>query len=228
MTSTFEHRLDLDTERTEAAREAMVAKQLISKGIHDPGLLEAMRTVPRHHFVPRSQVEHAYEDRPLEIGCGQTISQPYMIATMLELLDLKGSERVLEIGTGSGYQTALLARLAAHVYTVELQAMLLEPAETRVAELELNNVTSFCGDGSEGWFEHAPYDRIVVAAAAPAVPKILRNQLADGGRMVIPVGERQMQTLLLIERVGDEFAESTHGTCLFVPLRGEAGWQDDV
>ncbi len=227
MTSITDRWTELDTERTEAQRETMVVRHLIGRGIHDAQLLDTMRLVPRHFFVPPALVDRAYEDRPLEIGCRQTISQPYMIAVMLELLRLSSTAHVLEIGTGSGYQTAILACMAQHVYTVELHAALLEPAETRLAQLGLTNVTTLCGDGSEGWFEHAPYDRIVVAAAAPAVPTILRNQLTDGGRLVIPVGERHLQELLLVEREGNAFLESKHGTCVFVPLLGQAGWQED-
>lgn len=227
MTNVSEHWAALDTERAEAQRESMVANHLTARGIHDARLLETMRLVPRHLFVPPSLVDQAYDDRPLEIGCRQTISQPYMIALMVELLKLSGDERVLEVGTGSGYQTAILACLAEHVYTVELHAALLEPAETRLAQLRLKNTTTLCGDGSEGWFEHAPYDRIIVSAAAPAVPAILRNQLTDGGRLVIPVGERYLQDLLLIEREGATFTQSKHGTCVFVPLLGQAGWQGE-
>lgn len=227
MTSVTERWADLDTERTEARRETMVVKHLIGRGIRDARLLETMRVVPRHLFVPPALLDRAYEDRPLEIGCRQTVSQPYMIAAMVELLRLSGPERVLEVGTGSGYQTAILACMADHVYTVELHTALLEPAETRLAQLGLTNVSTLCGDGSEGWFEHAPYDRIIVAAAAPSVPTILRNQLTDGGRLVIPVGERHLQELLLIERDGNIFTQSKHGTCVFVPLLGQAGWDED-
>jgi protein-L-isoaspartate(D-aspartate) O-methyltransferase len=151
-----------------------------------------------------------------------------MVATMIELLAVRQTDRVLEIGTGSGYQTAILARLAAHVFTVERHAALLEPAETRLAGLGLTNVTTLCGDGSEGWFEHAPYERIIVAAGAPRVPVLLRSQLDEGGRLVIPVGERHVQDLVLVERTAGQFFETKHGTCVFVPLLGQAGWGDDA
>jgi len=227
MTHACEQWVRFDTKRSDSDREDMVAKQLIGRGIHDAGVLEAMRLVPRHLFVPPRLVERAYDDRPLEIGCGQTISQPFMVATMVELLELRGTERVLEIGTGSGYQTALLACMAAHVYTVERHSALLEPAETRLAHLQLTNVTTLCGDGSEGWFEHAPYDRIIVSASAPKLSTILRNQLTDGGRLVIPIGERDMQDLVLVVRCGNLFEQTTHGTCVFVPLIGQGGWEEE-
>ena len=149
-----------------------------------------------------------------------------MVASMLEKLVPAPGERVLEIGTGSGYQTALLACLCAHVYTVERHSVLMETAETRLAELALRNVSYLTGDGSEGWFEHAPYDGIIVSAAAPKVASILRNQLADGGRLVAPVEARHLQTLTLVTRTGNDFTTTTHGDCVFVPLIGAAGWPD--
>jgi len=214
----------LDTERTLAERAEMVQHQLIARGIVEEHVLSAMRSMPRHFFVPPPLAYRAYEDRPLEIACGQTISQPYMVALMVELLELRGDETVLEVGTGSGYQTAILALLARHVYTVELHSALLETAETRLVELGLANLTTRCGDGSEGWFEHAPYDRIVVAAAAPKVPDLLQKQLTRGGRMVIPVGDPHMQELTLVVRQGERFDRSSHGNCVFVPLHGRGGW----
>ena len=214
----------LDTERTLAERAEMVQHQLIARGIVEEHVLSAMRSMPRHFFVPPPLAYRAYEDRPLEIACGQTISQPYMVAFMVELLELHGDETVLEVGTGSGYQTAILALLARHVYTVELHSALLETAETRLVELGLANLTTRCGDGSEGWFEHAPYDRIVVAAAAPKVPDLLQKQLTRGGRMVIPVGDPHMQELTLVVRQGERFDRSSHGNCVFVPLHGRGGW----
>ena len=215
-----------DTERTRADREAMVDRQLAARGIRDQRVLAAMREIPRHFFVPPPLAARAYEDYPLEIGCGQTISQPYMVATMLELLGLHGPESVLDVGSGSGYMTAVIAMLARQAYGIELQPALLEQAETRLAELGLANVALDIGDGSEGWFEHAPYDRIVVGAAAPSVPDILRKQLTDGGRLVIPVGDRSMQELMLVIRHGGQFEQTGHGNCVFVPLFGAAGWEE--
>ena len=174
----------------------MVARQIESRGVADDRVLDAMSLLPRHFFVPPHRADMAYDDCPLPIGRGQTISQPYMVALMTELLDVAPSVRVLEVGTGSGYQTAILAMLAAHVYSVELLGALLESAETRLAELGLANVSLACDDGSEGWFEHAPYDRIVVAAAPPQVPSLLPKQLTDGGHLVIPVGVPSFQEAL--------------------------------
>ena len=218
----------LDTDLTRRQRDEMVARQIESRGVADDRVLDAMRLLPRHFFVPPHRADMAYDDCPLEIGCAQTISQPYMVAVMTELLDVAPSVRVLEVGTGSGYQTAILAMLAAHVYSVELLGALLESAETRLAELGLANVSLACDDGSEGWFEHAPYDRIVVAAAPPQVPSLLPKQLTDGGHLVIPVGERRLQTLVKITRHGDRFERSEHGGCLFVPLHGQGGWHEDT
>ena len=219
---------DLDTDLTRDARDEMVARQIEGRGVADTRVLDAMRALPRHFFVPPAKANRAYDDCPLEIGCGQTISQPYMVAMMTELLDVHRTARVLEVGIGSGYQTAILAMLAEHVYSLELLGSLLETAETRLAQLGLTNVTLACDDGSEGWFEHAPYDRIIVAAAPPEVPALLPKQLADGGHLVIPVGERRLQTLVKVTRHGDHFDRSEHGGCLFVPLHGSGGWHENT
>lgn len=209
---------------TEYARRTMIETQLIPRGISDPRVLEAIRTTPRHLFVPPSLRRHAYEDRPLEIGSGQTISQPFMVAAMTQLLRLHPQDRVLEIGTGSGYQAAVLSKLAARVVTVERIPELAEQAARTLASLGIQNVESKIGDGTLGWPESAPYDAIIVTAAGPAVPAPLKEQLADGGRLLCPVGGRDSQRLVLVARRGDEFTESEGIGCIFVPLIGAEGW----
>jgi protein-L-isoaspartate(D-aspartate) O-methyltransferase len=205
----------------------MVESQLARRGLHDPRVLEAMRTVPRDRFVPASLQSLAYADDALPIGYGQTISQPYVVALMTEVLELQGDETVLEIGTGSGYQSAVLSLLARQVYTVELVAELAEAARQRFAELGYANIEVRVGDGSLGWPEHAPYDAIIVTAAAPDVPAPLLDQLADGGRLVIPVGRRWEQMLVRLTRVGDQFDRLDLAPVCFVPLVGRHGWQDE-
>lgn len=213
-----------DTGSLRDRRERMVEQQIAERGITDKRLLDVMRHLPRHHFVPPSHAERAYEDRPQEIGARQTISQPFMVALMTQVLNVEAHHTVLDVGTGSGYQAAILALLCETVYTVEMHASLLESAETRFAELGLHNIETRLGDGSEGWFEHAPYDRILVAAGAPDVPDILQKQLADGGRLVIPIGSREIQQLMSVDRNGDRFTRTSHCECMFVPLLGNGGW----
>ncbi|MFP3939093.1 MAG: protein-L-isoaspartate(D-aspartate) O-methyltransferase [Acidobacteriota bacterium] len=210
-----------------AQRHAMVDEQLVRRGVSDPLVLEAMRAVAREAFVPPDMVDQAYVDGPLPIGEGQTISQPYVVALMTEALELRGGERVLEIGAGSGYAAAVLAEIAEEVYTVERHAPLADAAERRLRSQGYENVQILCADGSRGWPEHAPYDAIVVAAGAPEIPRALKEQLAVGGRMVIPVGSgRTAQELLRLRRVSEtEFRRETLGGVRFVPLVGEEGWQ---
>ncbi len=208
-------------------RANMVEYQLRRRGIKDERVLQAFLKVPRHKFVRPQDIWHAYEDYPLAIGYGQTISQPYMVAIMTELLELKGDERVLEIGTGSGYQAAILAELAKEVFTIERIPELAQRAERVLRELGYTNVKVFVGDGSKGLPEYAPYDAIIVTAAAPQPPKPLLEQLKDGGRLVVPVGTRKLQDLLRITRVGNDFKTENFGPCLFVPLIGEAGWRSE-
>jgi protein-L-isoaspartate(D-aspartate) O-methyltransferase len=211
-------------------RAAMVSRQLRGRGIRDQRVLQAMLEVPRHEFVASEFRHQAYDDRPLPIGASQTISQPYMVAIMTESLDLQGHEKVLEIGTGSGYQAAVLARLAARVYTIERERELVETARGilgRLAEaglLELSRLELIEGDGTEGYAAAAPYDGILVAAAAPSVPRALEEQLAEGGRLVIPVGNLDYQQLRLIRRVSGQLAASVVNECRFVPLVGRHGW----
>ena len=208
-------------------REQMVRKQIERRGIRDPRVLEAMRSVPRHLFVPAGMRERAYHDGPLPIGLGQTISQPYIVAVMTDLLELKGEETVLEVGTGSGYQAAVLGEMARCVHTVERHPHLARQAEAVLRELGLGNVVVHVGDGSLGWPQGAPYEAILVTAAAPSVPRALLEQLADGGRLVIPVGGRDGQDLQRWQRVGERFEHESIFPVVFVPLRGESGWGED-
>jgi protein-L-isoaspartate(D-aspartate) O-methyltransferase len=205
-------------------RLEMVATQIASRGVRDPRVLDAMREVPRHLFVPASARHEAYEDRPVPIGESQTISQPYMVAVMTEALAPQDGHRVLEIGTGSGYQTAILCRLAAHVVSIERHATLAMRARAALASLGVTNVDIHVGDGTEGRTADAPFDRILVTAGAPAVPDSLRQQLADSGRLVIPVGPSGFQHVTIVDRVGDEFHERQGDACVFVPLIGRLGW----
>lgn len=207
-------------------RSRMVTEQLLGRDIRDPRVLEAMRTVPRHLFVSPEYAEHAYADTPVPIGSGQTISQPYIVALMTQLLNLQGGEKVLEIGTGSGYQAAILAYLAGEVYTVERIAQLAQQAEVAVRQLGLENVHFHIGDGSLGLAQYAPYDRIIVTAAAPQVPDALLEQLAEGGLLVIPVGGRGNQTLQRWQRKDQDFEKEAIVPVAFVPLKGAFGWEE--
>lgn len=204
-------------------RKRMVARQLRGSGISNPRVLEAFESIPRHLFVPEESREWAYEDHPLPIGFQQTISQPYIVAYMTQILDLAGTERVLEVGTGSGYLAAILSALALEVHTIELIPALAERAETTLTSLGITNVIVHIGDGSQGWSESAPYDAIIVSAAAPRVPKSLLNQLADHGRMILPVGGGGYQELELWRRDGESFSHETLLSVAFVPLRGKEG-----
>ena len=206
---------------------AQLVETLRSKGIRDLNVLHALATVPRHRFVPEALRHRAYEDEPLPIGQGQTISQPYVHARSLELLGLTGKDRVLEVGAGSGYQTALLAALASTVLAVERVPELAHSARNVLEELGIRNATVVIGDGTLGWRPFAPFDAILVSAASPAVPRPLLEQLADGGRMVIPLGDAENQTLTLIEKQGDQLRLSEATGVRFVPLLGEFGFRPD-
>jgi len=208
-------------------RLAMVEEQLRRRGISDLRVLDAMAKVPRHLFVPGNYQSAAYDDRPLPIGEGQTISQPYMVAVMTQSLELKGEERVLEIGTGSGYQTAILAEISQNVYTIERIPLLIERARKVLQEVGYTNISYRTGDGSKGWPQEAPFDGIVVTAGAPDTPQTLKSQLAEGGRLVIPTGPRYTQTLFKVTRKGDHFIEEDITGCVFVPLVGDFGWRDE-
>ena len=207
------------------ARALMVTGQLERRGVREPRVLDAMRHVPRHMFVPPEQRASAYEDRALPIGKAQTISQPYMVAIMSAALGPVAGRRVLEIGTGSGYQAAVLAELAAEVITIERRPELGEAARQTLASLGYTKITVIVGDGSLGHPPCAPYAGIVVTAGAPRVPSSLKAQLADGARLVVPVGTEEHQNLLVIERTGDTFVEVRAEACVFVPLIGSEGWR---
>lgn len=207
-------------------REAMVEAQLVSRGIRDKAVLDAMRVVPRHYFVDDAMQRMAYDDMALSIGEGQTISQPYMVALMTELLSLTGTERVLEIGTGSGYQAAILAELARGVFTLERIASLAEKAIRRFHDLGYSNIYLKVGDGTLGWPEEAPFDRIIITAASPKIPDPLKEQISENGIIVIPVGSRYSQQLLKITNTKSGFKEEYHTPCVFVPLIGEHGWKE--
>lgn len=204
----------------------MLEKQLRRRGIADFAVLRAMEAVPRHEFVPRELRSRAYEDLPLPIGGGQTISQPYIVAAMTAALRLGPGNRVLEIGTGCGYQAAVLSLLSSDVFTVECRTELAAAAASRLAALGYSNVHVHCGDGTLGLPEFAPFDAILVAAAAPAVPRPLLAQLAEGGRMILPVGSEEQQELRLIEKDGKEIHTNILEGCRFVPLVGHYGWQE--
>jgi protein-L-isoaspartate(D-aspartate) O-methyltransferase len=209
-----------------AERLVMIRAQLQRRGITDTRVLQAMQEVPRHAFVPPEWRREAYSDRPLPLADDQTISQPYMVAIMTQSLVLQGHERVLEVGTGSGYQAAVLSRLAAHVYTIEYFPDLAERARALLARLGYSNVQVITGDGSLGLPAYAPYHGILVTAAAPHVPQPLLTQLAGGGRLAIPVGSVTSQELLIITRHGDGYAQERSVPCRFVPLLGQEGWAD--
>ncbi len=212
----------------EISRRRMVQEQVVNRGITNPRLIEALQKIPRHLFVQEAMAVQAYSDGPLPIGEKQTISQPYMVALMTDQLELTGCEHVLEIGTGSGYQTAILASLARRVYTVERIRSLAMQARKVLDSLHLLNVNIKVGDGTLGWSEEAPYDAILVTAGAPAVPETLITQLALGGRLVIPVGDASSQSLLRIRKGQDgTLRHETSVGCRFVPLIGQQGWQQE-
>ncbi len=206
-------------------RNFMVDLQLIPRGIKDSRVIDAMRKVPRHLFMPESVQGDAYSDMALPIGDGQTISQPYMVAVMTELLELKGDETVLEIGTGSGYQAAILAELGKEIYTIERIPTLADRAMKVLASLGYDNVHVIVGDGTKGHPEKAPFDRIIITAAAPGIPSALKDQLKEGGIIVAPVGERFSQILVKGKKQQDVLIEEYNTACVFVPLIGEYGWQ---
>jgi protein-L-isoaspartate(D-aspartate) O-methyltransferase len=204
----------------------MVQEQLIARGIQDRRLIEAMRRVPRHLFIDPGLINRAYDDSALPIGEKQTLSQPYMAGKMTEALRLTGKEKVLEIGTGSGYQTALLAELCFNVFSVEKIRVLSRKARELLDRLEYHNIALHVGDGTLGWSEHAPYDSIIVAASALDVPRPLIEQLSVGGKLVIPIGDDVSQVLKLVQRERFSFHQEDIGECRFVKLWGKFGWQD--
>jgi protein-L-isoaspartate(D-aspartate) O-methyltransferase len=202
----------------------MVVEQLERRGIKDPRVLAAMRAVERDRFIPTEYAEHAYDDGPLPIGSSQTISQPYIVALMSEVAALDGHERVLEIGTGSAYQAAILSHLAAEVYSVESIPSLHERARQILDAMGICNVHLRCGDGSDGWPEEAPFDAILVTAAMPGVARPLLEQLSKGGRLVAPIGEEELQTLVRLQRINNSWQEEYFGECRFVKMTGKHGF----
>jgi protein-L-isoaspartate(D-aspartate) O-methyltransferase len=210
----------------ENARARMVLEQLERRGIKDPRVLAAMRTVARHRFLPAELHDHAYDDGPLPIGDSQTISQPYMVALMSEVAELNGTEKVLEVGTGSGYQTAVLARLARTVYSVELNVHLHDRARVILNSMGFTNVHLRSGDGSDGWPEELPFDVVMVTAAMPGIAIPLLHQLKPEGRLIAPIGEDELQTLVRISRKTGHWSEEYFGECRFVKMTGKHGFQD--
>ena len=207
-------------------REMMVARQLEPRGITDIRVLGAFLDVPRDEFIPGVNLREAYGDHPIPIGEGQTISQPYMVAVMTQCLKLTGEEKVLEIGTGSGYQAAILSRLAGTVYSVERIESIARRTEELLRRNNYDNILIKVGDGTLGWPEYGPYDGIIVTAGSPGIPSPLVEQLAEGGRLVIPSGSGYSQRLLVLTRRGDEIIQRDEGGCVFVPLIGEYGWKN--
>ena len=206
-------------------RARMINEQLIARGIDDDAVLEAFRTVPREKFVPQERREDAYRDGPLPIGEGQTISQPYIVASMIQALQPKPEDKILEVGIGSGYAAAVLSRVVESVYGVERYSSLGQQAEERLREVECTNVEVHIGDGTKGWSKEAPYDGIMVSAAAPGIPDELLEQLVVGGCLVIPAGKKQVQQLYQVEKLNDgELKKKELGRVRFVPLVGENGW----
>lgn len=207
----------------------MIDEQLVKRGINDRRVLDAMRVMPRHLFVPEEFKRQAYEDRPVPIGEGQTISQPYIVAFMTERLRLKPHHSVLEIGTGSGYQTAILCHLSHYVYSVERVSRLADQAGGRIGDLGYNNIEIYVGDGSQGLPDQATFDRIMVTAAVPRLPNVLCAQLdKHGGQMILPIGDEELQELTLVTRRGERFSSRTLLRCRFVPLVGRYGFDSDV
>lgn len=207
-----------------SAREKMVTHQIKRRGIADDRVLQAIRRVPRHLFVPEEARQYAYQDIPVRIGKGQTISQPYIVALMTSLLDVKKGHQVLDVGTGSGYQAAILSELGAEVHSIERHPELAQAAEDLLRRLGYDSVFIHVGDGTQGLEEFAPYDRILVAAAAPSVPYPLLGQLKEGGKLVIPVGSRYAQTLEVWKKSEEGCQRETHSGVMFVPLVGKHGW----
>lgn len=215
----------MNEDKFTAMRKDMVEKQLFDRGILDPRILNIFSTIPRHRFIRNGDSEYAYSDFPLPIGHGQTISQPYIVALMTEMLDIQSDHKVLEIGTGSGYQAAILGSIAREVHSVEHIDDLATSAQTTLENLKFDNIHIHIGDGSLGWAEEAPYDRIVVTAAAPSAPDPLLSQLKIGGRLVIPVGNRSIQYLENWERKEEGYEQKRDLAVCFVPLYGKFGWK---
>jgi protein-L-isoaspartate(D-aspartate) O-methyltransferase len=217
----------MDEEAFRAERLEMVERQIAARGVRDPRVLEAMKQIPRHLFVPPPYQESAYHDRPLPIGEGQTISQPYIVAVMTELLELRPNDTVLEIGTGSGYQSALLSEIVSSVISVERLPAIAERARTNLQKLGITNVEIVIGDGTLGWPKKAPYNGILITASTPDIPPPLIEQLAEGGCLVAPVGGYGYQELVKLTKRGGKVERTYHGGVAFVPLIGRYGWQGE-
>jgi protein-L-isoaspartate(D-aspartate) O-methyltransferase len=209
-------------------RHAMVERQIASRGITNRRILATMKQIPRHFFIPPPYDRDAYDDNPLPIGNGQTISQPYIVALMTDLLYPEADNRILEIGAGSGYQAAILAALAKKVITIERIPAVADMARTNLAKLGITNANLIIGDGTIGYPTEAPYNGIIITAATPTIPQPLIDQLAEGGRLVAPVGGRDVQELVRLNRIGNRITESHHGGVRFVPLIGEHGWNPEI
>jgi protein-L-isoaspartate(D-aspartate) O-methyltransferase len=218
--------MEKDAIKYERQREEMVRSQIEARGIKDPDVLAAFRRVPRHLFVSEALRDQAYGDYPLPIGEQQTISQPYIVAEMTQALELHQDDRVLEIGTGSGYQAAILSQIVYRVYTIERIRSLHIQARSLFDKLQYHNIVTRYGDGTKGWQQESPFDAIIVTAGAPEIPEILGNQLVVGGRLVVPVGNQHTQELIKIDRRGNRFQQTNLGGCRFVKLVGEHGWRD--
>ena len=216
------------TDDLAVARRRMVEQQLRPRGIHDRHVLRIMEAMPRHLFVDDTLIARAYSDHALPIGEDQTISQPYMVALMTQALDLTGEEKVLEIGTGSGYQTAILAELADRVFTIDRIPSIAAEAQERLAAMGYSNIVVRCADGTLGWREMAPFDRVLVTAGAPRIPSFLEEQLVTGGIAVVPVGVRENQSLVKLTRTSDGLKQRILCGCTFVPLIGREGWSTDT
>lgn len=214
----------INPEHLAAQRARMVEVQLRQRGIRDERVLAAMAKVPRESFIAPEFAREAYADGPIPIGAGQTVSQPYMVAAMVEALEIQPSDRVLEVGTGTGYEAAVLGELAAEVWTIERHAELADKARHILLEMHYPSVHVICGDGSLGLSQHAPFDKILVAAGAPHAPPSLIAQLAEGGRLAVPVGNRVEQQLQIVRKTGGDIVTSSHVLCCFVPLIGSEGW----
>ena len=215
----------IDVKEWKFERKRMVKEQIVARGIKDKRVIEAMEKIPRHQFIDKTYYHQAYNDYPLPIGQSQTISQPYMVAAMTEILELKGAENVLEVGTGSGYQTAVLALLSSKVYSIERISALTKKARSTLEYLGFRNINLMVGDGSLGWHDYAPYDGILVTAGSPEIPNALLEQLAENGRLVIPVGDEFSQVLNLVKKHKGRIYRKEYFGCTFVPLVGKEGWK---
>jgi len=218
--------MEKTSKKYERKREEMVRSQIEARGIRDPRVLSAFRVVPRHLFVSEALRDQAYGDYPLPIGEQQTISQPYIVAEMTQALELKADDRVLEIGTGSGYQAAILAQIVYRVYTIERKRSLYMQTRNLFDKLNYHNIVTKYADGTKGWQEESPFDAIVVTAGAPEIPEVLINQLTKGGRLVVPVGNQHTQELIRIYRNKEKIEQTNLGGCRFVKLVGEHGWKE--